>query len=472
VISVLDLFPLTLSPNCAVERILSTNPHVIGISFITAQADITYELVGAIRAVKKDILLVAGGVHASVLPEEALSRGFDRVVVGEGERAFAQILLAARSGGLEQARRIVSAHYLEASAIPGCDWGEIGSWDQYNERTDLSGPSIPIMASRGCAFDCSFCASKAMWNQKIRWRLIDEVVEEIRNAKAKTGHSNFQFYDDDFLVNPRYAQALVSELKKVQPIQWVALTTVRSLLQYEDLLPTLRESGCQGFHIGIETADSTVLKRVKKRHRSEDSRHALMLLRKHGFPYIEPLVMLFNECERPQSVALEVDLFKEVGLAVPPIDDHQYATPFPGTSFYRTCRNTGMVFLEHWRDYRTARVNYIPNTFLDAKFPGEGLDLEHDITGELNWATALDRTDGAEIASNLWSFLTNIERSKILGLSVRDVSDFCFDLYPSAFKNIASKVDILRGVSLLAVVASRLSAQDLKSKRTRLNAKK
>ena len=46
--------------------------------------------------------------------------------------------------------------------------------------------------------------------------------------------------------------------------------------------------------------------------------------------------MLFNECERPQSASLEVRLFEKIGLPLLGIDEHQYATPFPGTSFFET----------------------------------------------------------------------------------------------------------------------------------------
>ena len=146
------------------------------------------------------------------------------------------------------------------------------------------GPAIPIMASRGCGFDCSFCASKVMWNRKIRWRPIEDVVAEIFIAKAKTGYSSFYFYDDDFLINRKYAEALVRKLQEVQAIQWVALSSIRSLLRCEDLLPALRKSGCIGFGIGVETADSAVLKRVGKRQKVQDTERALGLLKKSWVP--------------------------------------------------------------------------------------------------------------------------------------------------------------------------------------------
>ena len=93
------------------------------------------------------------------------------------------------------------------------------------------------------------------------------------------------------------------------------------------------------------------------------------------------------------------------------------------------------------------------------------MDPGNDIEGELDWATALDRHDGAEVASALWALLLGLEHSNILGLSVGEVVDLCWGLASRAFKHDVSKDDILRCVSLMAIVVWRLSSSGLKPQR-------
>lgn len=407
-LTLLDFLPRTMSNADVVAAILQHKPTIVGISFLTAQAETAYGIAAALRDTP-DLLTVAGGIHPTVCPGEVASAGFDLVVSGEGEAAFEEIVRQALRGDLRVGGEKIRRRSLSPAAeIPTPAWDLLDFSRGYNESIGLDDALvIPIMAARGCAFDCAFCASKSIWKGKIRWRAPEAVVAEITSLIHNDGIRSFHFYDDDFLINKRYTIKLLDALEAMPDrIQWTALSTVHSICQNHELLPQLRQLGCCGFDVGVETADSDVLKGVNKLQKPTDSARALALLKANGFPYVEPLMMYFNEFETVRSVETELEFFHQVGLPDLEIDLHQYAAPFPGTAFHETSKTSGIRLFHSWSDLRTDRVNYIPHTFLRSIFPTPSDHLVHaGIAAALDWSKALDSKNGHEVAEAVWRWL-------------------------------------------------------------------
>jgi radical SAM superfamily enzyme YgiQ (UPF0313 family) len=452
-ISILDFFPTTISNEDALAQISRHRPSIVGISFLTAQAEIAYEFAEALRVVP-DVLTVAGGIHPTVCPEEVRDAGFDVVVSGEGEVAFDEIVRQRIRGELGKGYREIRRHALTPSGeIPTPAWDLLDLSLGYNESIGLSDDlAVPLMAARGCAFDCSFCASKSIWQGKIRWRAPAVVVDEITTLMRDHGIHSFHFYDDDFLINKRYAIKLLDALEALpHQIRWTALATVRSICQHQELLPRLKQLGCRGFDVGVETADASVLEAVNKRQKPSDSARALAILKAHGFPYIEPLMMYFNQYETVRSVEVEAEFFRQVGIPHLEIHMHQYATPFPGTAFHETSKLSGVNFTHRWSDYRTDRVNYIPHTFLESDFPTLTDSIpRHALAAALDWSKALDSTDGPTIAVEVWRHLTAHP------VAARTVAETAFDCARAIGRQGGEQGNqVLKAVALLAIIAAR-----------------
>ena len=149
------------------------NPDVIGFSFTTQSAYRAYQLV---KKFKKNKLCVAGGIHPTFRPEEALENGFDVVVLGEGERTFLKIL-----DTLELKKKIKNirgiAYYENEiftktkpyKMIKNLDKIPFPSWDLLDMAKYEQGA---ITTSRGCPFNCAYCASKKYYNRTFRQRSI------------------------------------------------------------------------------------------------------------------------------------------------------------------------------------------------------------------------------------------------------------------------------------------------------------
>ena len=89
------------------------------------------------------------------------------------------------------------------------------------------------MASRGCANDCPFCCSKLMWNRKLRYRSVQNVVDEIERDYNVYDVKEYHFYDDDFLVNRAFIREFGREiLRRGLEIKFCCLSTCKSFLKY------------------------------------------------------------------------------------------------------------------------------------------------------------------------------------------------------------------------------------------------
>lgn len=458
-ICLFDFFPGQHDSVNVVEELTAFRPDVVGISFLTAQAEQAYQLCGALRN-SCAALTVAGGIHPTVLPDEALDAGFDRVVVGEGEAAMAAIVEARLAGGTPVSPHIIrGGPQLEGSSIPSPAWDLLDLSLAYNDNIDIEGEiALPIMASRGCAFDCSFCASKAMWLQKIRSRDPQAVAVELEAAVRMHGIRGFRFYDDDFMVSKRFALDLVGAVRSLPiAVSWTALATVRSICRNRDLLPIMKDAGCRGFSVGIETADATVLRIINKRQETEDSAEALRRLIANGFEYIEPLLMYFNEAETVESIAAENEFFGALGLPCPALELHQYATPFPGTRFHATCRETGRLFASPWSDYRTDRINYIPFTFLSSSFPAIDPTWPAILPASIEREAVTSTRSTANLVDAIWRTILNDQMSG----TVSEVAELCAERLGITVEPGLEQV--LKAVALFAIVGTRLSSNALGS---------
>lgn len=409
-LSVLDLLPMELDNTEAVRRIAETEPDVVGLSYLTVQADDARTVMHGLRRELPHACIVTGWSHSTALPEAVLADGADVVVQGEGEAAFERVLSALLDGRRVEPSPGVwvpggRAHPRTSdSLLPGPDlpppaWHLLDLGAAYNETAHFDArPALPVMASRGCAFDCSFCGSKDVWLRKVRFRRVEDVVREIEHGVHVLGFERFHFYDDDFLISRDYARELCERIISAGlRIRWVCLVTVWALLKNRELLPLLRKAGCAGIEFGFESADLSVLRTVGKRQTPDEIIETIRLIREAGFEYMDPLSMIFNEGETPTSQRAELALFDRAGFERQKVAVHQFATPYPGTAFGERAERVGTAFARTWSDYRSDRINFIPQSFLRAKAPKVDVSTGWvDLVKEaVDWEVAADVGRGA-----------------------------------------------------------------------------
>ncbi len=140
---------------------------IVAISFITMNANRAYEVSDKFREMGS--LVVMGGVHTSILPEESLQHA-DTVFIGEAEETWPEFLMDFRQGRVKELYR--AERFVPPEKIPIPRWDIMESYDS----TIVSF----IQASRGCPYKCDFCNVPGQFGEKIRYRPIKNIIQEIK----------------------------------------------------------------------------------------------------------------------------------------------------------------------------------------------------------------------------------------------------------------------------------------------------
>jgi radical SAM superfamily enzyme YgiQ (UPF0313 family) len=265
------------------ERI-DADAEVIGIAcMFSVEWLLVRELVEAIRQAFPRAHIVLGGEHATACPEYSLQdSSADICVLGEGEATIVELVDALLLGeDLHQVPGIAfrgpdgpvrtppRSRIRPIDDIPDPDWDsfpiETYLHQHLNFGVDL-GRSMPILASRGCPYQCTFCSSPQMWTTLWTARKPELVLGEIKHYMARYGAVNFDFYDLTAIVDKRwiraFSQLLIDEDLK---ITWQLPSGTRSEAIDEEVCRLLYGSGCRVINYAPESGSPQELERIKKK---------------------------------------------------------------------------------------------------------------------------------------------------------------------------------------------------------------
>jgi radical SAM superfamily enzyme YgiQ (UPF0313 family) len=192
--------------------------------------------------------MICGGHHPSALPQQMLAIGYDQVVIGEGERAIIDVI----KGNKDE---IIYGEGNNLNEIPFPDYTGL------NTRLDWG---LPIISSRGCPFDCTFCASSDFWHRKWRMRSADNVLDEIIEGVVNKGYKSFMFEDDNFTMGKDRAIQICNGLVDIGGLSWQCASRAETLVD-DELCFNLRKAGCHTVWLGVESLSQDSLDRCSKR---------------------------------------------------------------------------------------------------------------------------------------------------------------------------------------------------------------
>jgi magnesium-protoporphyrin IX monomethyl ester (oxidative) cyclase len=266
-----------------ITEISSYQPNVICMSLYTQTATFAYEFVTQLRNLDSigNCLLIAGGPHATAVPEEPLKHGFDVVVRGEGE--FAIIDLMEQIEGNIPLIRIKGISYKTSSksvqhgaARPLIeDLNSISlpifamplfNPDWYYKGGNLKNIPAGLITSRGCPSKCTFCAN-IVTGRKFRYRSTENILKEINYYNTKYGTTFFSFWDDVFTSDIPRVLKLCEEFKRLKKlenfdIQWSCITRADKLSKR--LVSELASAGCISINFGVESGSPETLSKIQK----------------------------------------------------------------------------------------------------------------------------------------------------------------------------------------------------------------
>ena len=270
--------------------------HVLGVTCsFSEEWPVIRPMIQALAQARPHAIIIAGGEHISAAPEFSMRDCpvIDYCVRGEGEETLVELLSALECGD-------------DIEGIDGIAWMEQGQYRENNPRTrilDLDtiprpawdlvplenylvhgygfgigrARSVPILATRGCPYQCTFCSSPQMWTTRWSARNPDAVLDEMGWAIKTYGAENFDFYDLTAIIRKDWLLTFCERLiQRNYNITWQIPSGTRSEALDAETLPLLYRAGCRYLPYAPESGSSTVLKRIKKRvklDRMKESMH-------------------------------------------------------------------------------------------------------------------------------------------------------------------------------------------------------
>jgi len=317
---------------------------LVGISFMTQQATRAYEVADEYR--KRQVKVILGGIHPTVLPEEA-KRHADSVVIGEVEYLWGKILTDVENNRLQDFYRAEKLVDMKDSPVPRFDLLD-------NKKYLLAW----IQTSRGCPHDCDFCAASKVYGRTYREKADEQIVKEIESAKTVFPNVRYYFADDNFFVNKNKRRRLLEKLIPLK-IRWMAQTDV-SIAEHDDLLDLAYRSGCIFLFIGFESLNAGSLRKVDKDEwkykRLEKYPEYIRKIQSFGIGVQGAFIVGFDEDD--SSVFNGVSDFivenKLYGAQI------TILTPLPGTTVRLALEKEGRITGNDWRSYTGFDVNFTP----------------------------------------------------------------------------------------------------------------
>jgi len=313
----------------------------VGIGAMTPQANRAYQLADAYRALGVPVIL--GGIHASALPAEALDHA-TIVCKGDAEATLPHALADLAAG------RPKTVY----------DWQDHPDTPIATPRKDLLDPRDylvfnPIQTTRGCPHGCTFCTTPAIFGRKFRQRDIGAIVEEIRQAKEAFHSRVFIFSDDDVAGNHRWALELFEALRPLK-IRWASQCDIL-ISNNDSLLSAMRDSGCIGVILGLESPKAGTLAEAGKRYvRAEEYLRRIAKIQSFGIGIWGSFIFGFDTDDwRDCMDAVRFAQKARLSLSCYPI-----LTPYPGTAIYAQYRDEGRLLTRDWDKYNGASVVFQP----------------------------------------------------------------------------------------------------------------
>ncbi len=315
-----------------------------GISIITPTALRGYRFAAQLRKKKPRAKIVYGGYHASALPEEPFHLGCaDYVVVREGENVVLDVF---ENWPKE---KILDGGLSDVNRLPVADFSLIKDFQRITH--------FPIVASRGCPYNCNFCQVPVMLGRKYRLRKVENIYEELRERR-KRGEERLFFNDDIFGLKIEETKKLLEMMIKtgLKFHSWSAETRANVLCKDEELLDLMEKTRCSYLHIGAESATQASLESYGKDQRVEEVKEAVKAAH-HRHIRINGMFIIGADEDTQEVVGKTFSFYRKMGF-----DTATFSIlyPIPKTPIFDSLKSQGRIFTENWTLYDGSHVVFKP----------------------------------------------------------------------------------------------------------------
>ena len=289
------------------DQIISDiNPDMVGVNVLNVKYRSALKVLDIARSHEKK--LIVGGNHPSMEPE-----AYDGdVSVWQGEYE-----------SLSPGKRMKD---LDDTPFPDFDI----LMDKYSPNGYAH-----ILSSRGCPFNCRFCASQVMWNRRVTYKSVDRILDEMHYVYHRFRPSYFTFWDEVFTLNKKRLGDFCH--KYDLPVQWRCDTRADAIT--EEMVIIMKDAGCGQMSIGMECANDNILAYIGKNESKNDFLRIAEILNKYEIQWKAYIIVGFPK-DTVKIIRESLDFIKSLQ---PFRITLSFFTPYKGTSLYDECKDLGLI---------------------------------------------------------------------------------------------------------------------------------
>lgn len=375
-VEIIDAYVENLSLKKLLSRIKESNPNFIGITFTTENRFGGFDVIRKVKKISPDILISAGGPHASLAADDTLRNipELDFVIRGEGEETIVSLTKAImekkpltdiRGLSFRNGNKVV--HNPDVLLISELDTipfpaRHLVPWDKYNFTLNVPGRgcllAANIMTSRGCPFNCNFCASTKFWGRSFRMRSVDNILAEIQILRDRYAIEALWIFDDTFTVSKKRVEQFCQRLlEKNWHLSWFCEARVDTLDR--ELLTLMKKSGCYSIGFGVESGSQRILDEViGKRINLEQVREIANICKDLGI-ISNPFFIFSHPEETREDIEKTMEMIRtwpqpsSISLSLLHI--------YPGTQLEQIAKSKGILPKDFsWTNESDPRVTILP----------------------------------------------------------------------------------------------------------------
>ena len=338
------------------KKIKRLNPDFVGITATTAVITDAYDIADWCK--KNGFKTILGGVHVTVMPEEALEHG-DFIVLGEGENAMIKIL-----EGKTTERLVRGEMIKDIDSLPKIDRDMVNIKYYQGGKDRNPGAHLhfvppntklnAILATRGCPFNCIFCHNS--WRGlPVRMNSAEHIIEEMKELESKYQTQAVFFMDDDFLMSKERTIKFCDLYKKEGlKIIWGCQARVNAISK--EILKKIKEANCKQIMFGFESGNQRILTLVKNHTTTiQQNANAIKLVKEAGILACGNF-MIGNPTETEEEI-MDTKRFliehKLDGFGI------TISTAFPGTKLWKMCEEKNIIPKKiNWKEFNTSNQTF------------------------------------------------------------------------------------------------------------------
>jgi anaerobic magnesium-protoporphyrin IX monomethyl ester cyclase len=355
-VTVVDCPPLNMTYEDLKREIVSFEPDIVGITSVTVTFSSALQAARVIKESYPKALIVLGGPHVTVLDEQALSEHpeTDVVVRGEGEQTMLELVDLVSESNLKNLDKVAGITFrkngrivhtpdrpfienLDEMPYPAYKYFPLTKYRYFGKLI------LPIISSRGCPFQCTFCLAPRMAGKRFRARSPKSVVDELEWLRNTYKADAFTFHDETFTYDKKRVFEICEEIKgRNIGLPWDCSTRVDQVSR--ELLSAMRDANCQLVSFGVESGSQKILNAMKKGTTVERNEKAIRWAKEVGLS-VSVSVIIGYPGETADTLKQTMDFIRRTK---PDSVLISLATPYPGIELSDLMKDVGWEVCEDW----------------------------------------------------------------------------------------------------------------------------